>query len=152
MEQFYTSFGKHDYAGMIACYDPQIDFADPVFTGLKGKQVGAMWQMLVERGTDMQIQFSDAHLHGDTGHIHWEATYTFSTTGRHVHNIIDLSFEFSEGKIIRQRDHFDLWRWTRMALGTSGVLLGWSPLVQNQVRATAQKGLEAFIAKHPEYQ
>ena len=76
----------------------------------------------------------------------------FSTTGRKVHNVIDAMFGFQDGKIIRHNDHFDLWRWTRMALGTSGILLGWSPVVQNKVRETAQHGLEIFIAKHPEYQ
>ncbi len=152
MEQFYTSFANHDYAGMIACYHPDIEFSDPVFQSLKGKRAGAMWHMLVERGQDMVVEFSGAHTHGDIGHTHWEATYTFSTTGRHVVNIIDGTFQFKDGKIIRHQDQFDFWRWTRMALGISGVLLGWSPLVQNKVRANGMAGLEAFIAKHPEYQ
>lgn len=152
MEQFYTCFQQRDYAGMIACYHPQITFSDPVFTDLKGKQVGAMWHMLIERGTDMTVQFREAHLHDDIGHIHWEATYTFSSSKRPVHNIIDAEFKFAGDKIISHRDQFDFWRWSRQALGTSGVLLGWSPIVQSRVRETAMKGLSAFIAKHPEYQ
>jgi uncharacterized protein len=152
IETFYTAFQQKDYAGMIACYHPQIEFSDPVFTALNGKQVGAMWHMLIERGTDLTLQFSRAQAQGDKGQAHWEATYTFSSTGRYVHNIIDATFEFNDGKIIHHRDHFDLWRWARMALGTSGVLLGWSSPVQNKVRETAMKGLMAFIEKHPEYQ
>lgn len=151
IEQFYSSFQRKDYAGMIACYHPQVQFSDPVFTDLRGKQAGAMWHMLVERGRDLTLEFRDVSASGDTGKAHWEAKYTFNT-GRKVLNIIDASFEFRDGKIIRHRDSFDLWRWTRMALGTTGVLLGWSPIVQNKVRATGRAGLDAFIAKHPEYQ
>lgn len=152
INSFYTSFQKRDYAGMIACYHPRVEFSDPVFQGLKGKQAGAMWHMLCERGKDMQIQFNNVAAQGSTGSAHWEATYTFSASGRRVHNIIDAAFEFADDRIIRHRDTFDLWRWTRMALGPSGVLLGWSPIVQNKVRQTAMSGLTKFIEKHPEYQ
>jgi len=151
IEQFYTCFQQKDYAGMIACYHPQVEFTDPVFMTLKGKQAGAMWHMLVERGKDLTLQFSDVEAQGDSGKGHWEARYTFST-GRPVLNIIDATFTFQDGKIIRHRDQFDLWRWTRMALGTTGVLLGWSPMVQNKIRDTARQGLLAFIEQHPEYQ
>jgi ketosteroid isomerase-like protein len=152
LEKFYVSFQRKDYASMIACYHPQVTFSDPVFTDLKGKQASAMWHMLCERAKDFSLEFRDIHAHGDHAHVHWEATYTFTSTGRHVHNIIDATFAFQDGKIIRHLDSFDLWRWTRMALGISGVLLGWSPMVQNKVRATAHKGLMVFIDKHPEYQ
>jgi ketosteroid isomerase-like protein len=152
IEQFYSSFQKKDYAGMIACYHPQVEFSDPVFQGLKGKQPGAMWHMLIERGKDMTLEFRDVKASGNSGKAHWEAKYPFSTTGRQVHNIIDAVFTFQDGKIIRHNDHFDFWRWSRMALGTSGILLGWSPIVRNKVQATARAGLDKFIAQHPEYQ
>ncbi len=150
IETLYTCFQRRDPAGMLACYHPQAHFSDPVFPELKGKQVGAMWHMLLERGKDLAVQFSAVQAQGDHGQAHWEATYTFS--GRKVHNSIDAAFTFQDGRIIRHQDHFDLWRWSRMALGGSGVVLGWSPLVQNKIRKTAQDGLLAFIAKHPEYQ
>ena len=69
-----------------------------------------------------------------------------------VHNIIDAEFEFRDGLILRHKDTFDLWRWTRQALGATGVLLGWTPMVQNKVRAQGGGGLIKFIAEHPEYQ
>ncbi len=152
IETFYGCFKQKDYQGMTACYHDNIAFSDPVFTDLKGKQASAMWHMLCERGKDMTLAFSGAQAQGTTGQCHWEATYTFSSTGRKVHNIIDATFDFKDGKIISHHDQFNLWRWTRMALGTSGILLGWSPIVQNKVRQTAMSGLNAFIEKHPEYQ
>ncbi len=149
--KFYTSFQQRDYASMIACYHPDIHFSDPVFTDLRGKQAGAMWHMLCERGKDLQIVFSDVEADEGNGRAHWEATYTFST-GRKVHNIIDAEFAFQDGKIIRHQDSFDLWRWTRMALGPMGWFLGWTPLVQDRVRGTAVQSLNKFIANHSEYQ
>jgi ketosteroid isomerase-like protein len=153
MEHFYRSFQQRDYQGMMDCYHPEIWFTDPAFGDLKGKQAGAMWHMLLERSRDLQLTFQPPQLLGEeTGHVHWEATYTFSATKRHVHNILDATMRFSDGKIIRHEDQFDFWRWSRMALGTSGVLLGWTPAVHNKVRKTALEGLAAFIAKNPVYQ
>lgn len=139
---------------MIACYHPDIHFSDPVFTDLHGNRAKAMWHMLCERGQDLQVVFSDvvaaASADEGNGRAHWEATYTFST-GRKVHNVVEAAFEFQDGLIIRHQDNFDLWRWTRMALGPMGLFLGWTPLVQKRVRGTAVQSLTTFIAKHPEY-
>ncbi len=148
---FYAAFQQKDYAGMMACYHPEIHFSDPVFTGLRGKQAGAMWHMLCERGQDLQIVFNDVQADETNGRAHWEATYTFST-GRKVYNVIDAAFVFQNGKIIRHQDSFGLWRWTRMALGPMGLFLGWSSVMQKRVRGTAVKSLNVFIANHSEYQ
>ena len=83
------------------------------------------------------------------GQTHWEPRYTFSATGRPVHNVIDAAFTFEAGRIVRHVDTFDLWRWSRMALGFKGLLLGWSPTLRNAVRRQARRGLDAWIARHP---
>ena len=54
IEQFYSSFSQRNYAAMIACYAPAIQFSDAVFT-LNGKRAGAMWHMLCESGKDLEI-------------------------------------------------------------------------------------------------
>ena len=151
IDSFYTAFGKRDYATMIRCYHPNVEFNDPVFS-LKGKQVGAMWHMLCEAGKDMQMHFGGIQANENEGRVHWEPRYTFSATGRKVHNIIDTQFRFQDGLIIWQKDTFDFWRWSRLALGPSGIFLGWTPIVRNKVRATAAGNLAKFIANHPEYQ
>lgn len=148
IDQFYKSFAAKDAAGMAACYAPDATFSDPVFRGLTGAQVPAMWRMLCERGADLQVVHSDVKSDGATGSAHWEATYTFSQTGRKVHNVIDARFTFKDGKIAAHEDSFNFWRWTRMALGVPGVLLGWSPIVQNKVRDQAMKGLGLFMKRH----
>ena len=90
IETFYTAFQNKDYATMANCYHPEAEFRDEAFT-LKGKQARAMWHMLIERGTDLELTFS---VREEMGQItaHWEPVYSFSQTGRHVHNIIDASF------------------------------------------------------------
>jgi ketosteroid isomerase-like protein len=144
LRRFYEAFSRRDAAAMAACYAPDVWFSDPVFTDLRGPQAGLMWKMLCERGRDLKIEFRDVRADGATGSAHWEAWYTFSTTGRKVHNVIDASFEFRDGRIVKHTDRFDLYRWARQALGPAGVLLGWTPLLQNKVRAMAAKGLADY--------
>ena len=84
-----------------------------------------------------------------TGSAHWEARYTYSATGRSVHNRIDATFEFRDGLITRHVDRFSLWRWAAMALGAKGALLGWLPPVRAAIRARAAKGLAAYMAANP---
>jgi len=106
-----------------------------------------MWHMLCERGKDLTLTFTNVRADDQTGSAHWEAAYTFSKTGRHVLNVIDAAFEFRQGRIAWHTDSFDLWKWSRMALGLPGVLLGWSSPMQAAIRREAVRGLESFIQK-----
>lgn len=145
---FYSSFVKHDYEGMAACYHEEVEFYDPVFGTLKGIQAKAMWQMLLERSNgQVKIVFSDVKASGSSGSAHWEAYYLFSKTGRNVHNIIDATFEFKDGKIIKHHDHFNLYRWSRQAIGVAGTLLGFTSFFQNKIRATAKQSLNSYLLK-----
>ena len=148
---FYESFAERDHEAMGALYSGKIEFADPVFGDLVGRKANAMWHMLCEQGTDLQIAHAVQAAEADVVSATWEATYTFTPTGRKVHNMVDASFVVRDGLIVRHVDTFSLWRWTRMALGVTGTLGGWTPLVRNRVRTTALRGLERFIAQHPEY-
>ncbi len=147
IRRLYESFQAHDAAGMAACYHPDATFADPVFRGLKGPEVGAMWDMLLSRSRDLQIRFSDVAADDRAGSARWEADYSFSQTGRPVRNRIAARFEFKDGLIVRHTDSFPLWKWTRMALGLPGLLLGWTPLVQGKLRAQARALLEKHMAR-----
>lgn len=145
IERFYTAFQNRDAKTMGDCYADDAQFSDPVFQNLKGEQITFMWRMLCERGKDLTIEFKVIDADDLSGKAHWEAFYTFSGTGRKVHNRIDASFEFKNGKIVRHGDAFDLWKWTRMALGFKGWLLGWTPLVHNAVRKQAMRSLHKFM-------
>jgi hypothetical protein len=145
---FYTCFQQLDANGMVECYAPDIAFSDSVFINLEGKEVGAMWHMLSSRSKKFSLTFRDVNADANRGSAHWEATYLFSKTGRMVTNVIDAEFQFRDGLIVDHKDNFSFWRWSRQALGAPGLLLGWTPFLRNQVRATARKGLDEFIASH----
>lgn len=149
IDTFYRAFQNKDYQTMAECYHQNATFEDPAFK-LSGKHIGAMWHMLLARSTDLTINYSVQEQDGKII-AHWEPVYTFSQTGRPVHNIIDATFEFKDGKIITHRDHFDFWRWSRQALGPSGTLLGWSGFLKGKVQTMAGKSLQQFIANHEQY-
>jgi ketosteroid isomerase-like protein len=146
IDRFYEAFARRDPDAMAACYAPDATFSDPVFRGLRGDEVTAMWRMLCERGADLEIRHRDVQADADTGSAHWDADYTFSTTGRKVHNEIDASFVFRDGLIADHLDSFNLYRWTRQALGPVGVLFGWSSRLQGKLRDSARERLDEYMA------
>lgn len=152
IQRFYEAFQRKDYLQMGACYADRATFEDEVFTLKNGKEARAMWHYLCTTGKDLAVTFRDVKADDKQGSAHWEATYTFSVTGRKVHNVIEARFEMQDGKIVAHRDRFKFWKWSRMALGGTGLFLGWTPLVRNKVRKTAMGGLKKFMADKPEYQ
>lgn len=155
LTKFYSAFAALDADTMAGCYAPEAVFDDPAFS-LKGRrEVAGMWRMLCAvtqaKGRDVwRLEFSDVAADASTGRAHWEAHYRFSATGRLVHNLIDARFTFTpNGLIATHRDHFDFWRWSRQALGTPGLLLGWTPWLRAKVRAQAAANLKKFLAGKP---
>lgn len=147
IDRFYTAFAKGDYVTMQHCYADKASFEDPAFGKLNAVEVKAMWEMLISGAKDLRIEFRDVTANSNNGSCRWEAWYTFTATGRSVHNIINAHFTFENDKIVLHRDRFDFWRWSRMALGIPGVLLGWSPFIKNKVRTTARARLASFLKK-----
>jgi hypothetical protein len=152
LTRFYAAFAALDAPTMATLYADDVQFDDEAFS-LRGKrEVVGMWTMLCEatkaKGRDVwRLEYSGIQADGSTGQAHWEAYYRFSATGRMVHNIIDGEFTFNaQGLVVRHRDRFNFWRWSRQALGTPGLLLGWTPLLHNKVRATAAGNLQKFLA------
>ena len=146
--RFYAAFAKLDGLAMQACYAPDAVFDDEAFA-LKGRaEIGAMWRMLCDatqaKGADVwRLEVRNISHHG----AHWEAHYRFSLTGRLVHNTIDAEIECGpDGLIRRHRDRFNFWRWARQALGTPGLLLGWTPFLRAKVRAQAAANLAKYRA------
>lgn len=149
IERFYGGFAAGNGDQMASCYHSEVHFYDAVFQDLNGPEVMKMWRTLLKRSEDLAITLGDHAADGDTGTAHWTADYTFATTGRKVKNEIDAKFRFQDGLIIDHVDTFDFWRWSRMALGTPGLLLGWSPLLKSKVRKQSQELLAESDAKAP---
>ena len=144
--RFYEAFQRLDAEAMSACYTDDVLFSDPMFGELRGQNATDMWRMLTSRAKDFALTFDQVQADALRGSAHWVATYEFGQTGAIVINDIQARFVFRDGKICEHHDHFDLWRWSRQALGAKGLLLGWTPLVKNAIRAQAHKGLKAFQA------
>ena len=146
IERFYTAFDARDGDAMAACYAPDIRFSDPVFTDLRGDEAGDMWRMLTEQGKDLRVELVEHDAEGDRGSARWRATYTFTQTGRPVVNDVRATFRFADGAIAEHRDEFSFHRWARQALGPSGLLLGWTPLLRSTVRKRARARLDEYRA------
>jgi hypothetical protein len=131
---------------MAACYAPEARFSDPVFPDLEGQEPGAMWRMLTGRADDLKIELLEHEADDDRGSARWIADYTFTQTGRPVTNDVRATFRFAQGLIAEHRDDFDFHRWSRQALGTPGMLLGWTPILRTSVRRRARAGLDEFMA------
>lgn len=144
LRDFYTAFDRHDGEAMAALYAPEATFDDPAFPGLRDGEPADMWRMLTARSADLQVRLVECTADDATGSARWVATYTFAQTGRQVVNDVRSAFVFRDGKVVSQRDDFGFWAWSRQALGTPGLLLGWSPLLRGKVQATARKSLAAF--------
>jgi ketosteroid isomerase-like protein len=148
IQRFYTAFQQRDYATMQQCYSADAIFNDPVFGILQGPDVAAMWEMLCKNAKDFSLRFSDIQLLDEEYAVcRWTAVYTFSKTGRRVTNHIKAHLRIQEGFITEHTDQFDFWKWSRQALGISGLLLGWTGYLQNKVKANAHKNLRKFTAQ-----
>jgi ketosteroid isomerase-like protein len=146
LDRFYGAFAVGDHATMAGCYADDASFSDPVFPQLNADQVRAMWRMFCTSGNDVDVRLRSVDADGARGAASWGAIYAFPSTGRQVRNEITASFAFRDGLIVDHRDDFDLWRWSRMALGPVGVALGWTPMVQRQIRRQAAAQLRSFQA------
>lgn len=146
IKRFYQAFQQRDAEAMATCYAEDVHFSDPVFEDLRGSEAADMWRMLTARAQHFSLTFGNVQADERQGSAQWVATYLFSQTGRTVVNRVEARFVFRDDKIAEHRDHFDLWRWARQALGGKGLLLGWAAPVQNAIRRQAVKGLAQFRA------
>ena len=147
IERFYAAFARRDGQAMTDCYAPGATFGDPVFTDLVNAEPGAMWRMLTSRADDLEVDLVDHEAGEETGTARWLADYTFSQTGRTVHNDVQASFRFRDGKILEHRDRFSFYAWARQALGPAGLALGWTPVLRAATRKKARSGLDEFMAR-----
>ncbi|SFW68645.1 nuclear transport factor 2 family protein [Cellulophaga fucicola] len=147
IEKFYTSFSNADADGMISCYHDDIVFTDPAFGTLQGDKAKAMWKMLLSRSNaESTITFTDTEATENKGSAKWQAKYAYGPKKRNVVNNVTASFSFLDGKIITHTDNFNLWNWSKQALGTSGYLLGWSSFLKSKIQSKTNNLLNTFIS------
>jgi hypothetical protein len=139
INRFYQAFQRLEAPAMAVCYDPEVQFSDPVFGTLHGGEAADMWRMLTQRAQDFSLSYEAVSADALQGRARW-------TAGRTVVNRIEARFEFRDGLILRHHDSFSVWRWARQALGLPGLLLGWTPFMRAAIRRKARRGLAAYQA------
>ncbi|WP_323788837.1 nuclear transport factor 2 family protein [Psychroserpens sp.] len=146
IETFYNAFSNLDSESMVNCYHDDIVFKDPAFGVLKGPRAKNMWRMLCEsqKNKDFQVTYSNIKAAEHEGSASWEAIYTFSKTGRKVHNTIEAHFEFKDGKIVKHTDSFNLHRWSKQALGLKGAIIGRTKYFRNKLKTQTNRLLDNF--------
>jgi len=148
IDKFYSAFQNIDSETMGSCYHPDVVFTDPAFGTLNGDRAKAMWKMLCISGKDLKVIYNNVSSDDNTGSAHWEADYTFSKTGRKVHNEIDAQFKFKDGLIIEHTDDFNLRKWAGQALGFKGKLLGGTAFFRKKLHGQTNHTLSKFIAEN----
>jgi hypothetical protein len=135
---------------MQNCYAVDPIFNDPVFGILQGDEVKCMWEMLCKNARDFSLQADKIEVDGEYATCNWTAAYTFSKTGRRVVNKVKAHMRIENGKITEHTDEFNIYKWSRQALGLAGILLGWSGYLKNKIRYDAKKRLQMFMDKSNE--
>ena len=146
INKFYGAFQKLDYATMQSCYSDDAVFSDPVFGLLDADETRAMWEMLCTRAKNFSLVYGNIKLLDEEyTTCNWTANYLFSKTGRRVENKITAHMKFKEGLIVEHSDAFDIYRWSRQAMGIVGWLFGWSSFVRKRIQLQARVGLQKFM-------
>jgi hypothetical protein len=147
INRLYTALDRHDHQTMASCYHDAATFRDIAFD-LSGKmQLHAMWHMICL--TDIRASFQILESPPTTALVSLIDDYTYSKSGRHVHNQIESRFQFAGGLIIHHVDDCDPRKWAAMALGPVwGFIPGRIRLLRS---LKARSLLRAFIRQHPQY-
>ncbi len=146
IEEFYDAFYNLDADRMVKCYHKDIIFEDPAFGILKGEKAKNMWRMICnsQKGKGFKITYNVQPFELNNAKAYWEAFYTFSQTGRKVHNIISASFVLKDGLIIKHTDNFNLHKWAKQALGLKGFLLGKTKFFKKKLNQQTNKLLNEY--------
>lgn len=105
----YNGNGKPDWSHILPYYDDQIHFRDCIQEISGMMEFKAMTQRLTERSKDLGMRLVKAEQQGNDIFIEWEMTISYK---KYPSSII---YGFSRltineaGKIIEQRDYYDLW-------------------------------------------
>ena len=73
-----------------------------------------MWRLVCSRG--VKVVYGAIRTEGSEVKGHWVFDYKFRGK-RPVHNIMDSTFAFRDGKISSHRDEGNLWSWSKQAMG-----------------------------------
>jgi len=105
----YNTEGKPDWSHILPYYDDNIIFRDTI-QEIRGKEeFTAMTERLTKRSKDLKMKIVNALMEENIIFLEWEMTLSFK---KYPSSILYGSSRLTlneEGKIIEQRDYYDLW-------------------------------------------
>ena len=105
----YNTQGKPDWSHILPFYDDHIYFRDSIQEIHGIEKFKAMTERLTERSKDLTMNIVRAIMQGNDIFIEWEMTITFKKNPNSVLYGTSRVTINDEGKIIEQRDYYDLW-------------------------------------------
>ena len=105
----YNTEGKPDWSHILPYYDATIYFRDSIQEIRGIEEFTAMTERLTQRSKDLKMNIVNAVMQENIVFIEWEMTLSFR---KYPSSILYGSSRLTinkEGKIIEQRDYYDLW-------------------------------------------
>ena len=105
----YNTEGKPDWSHILPYYDDNIYFRDSI-QGIHGiDEFSALTERLSKRSKDLKMKVVRAVMQANIIFVEWEMTISYKKNPSSVlHGSSRLTLS-EEGKIIEQRDYYDLW-------------------------------------------
>ncbi len=105
----YNTEGRPDWSHILPYYDKDIYFRDTVQEIRGIEEFTAMTERLTERSKDLKMNIVRAVMEENIIFLEWEMTIKFKKNPSSIiYGTSRLTLN-SEGKIIEQRDYYDLW-------------------------------------------
>ena len=105
----YNTDGKPDWSHILPYYDNNIYFRDSIQEIRGIKEFTTMTERLTKRSKDLKMKIVNAVMHENIIFIEWEMTIKFRKNPSSVlYGSSRLTLNL-EGKIMEQRDYYDLW-------------------------------------------
>jgi limonene-1,2-epoxide hydrolase len=105
----YNTEGNPDWSHILPYYDNDIYFRDTVQEIRGIEEFTAMTERLTKRSKDLKMKIVNAVMEGNIILMEWEMTLSFK---KYPSSVLYGSSRLkinNEGKIIEQRDYYDLW-------------------------------------------
>ena len=107
--QTYNTDGKPDWSHIIPFYHDDIYFRDSI-QEIKGMEdFRAMTERLTKRSKDLKMRIVNSIMQGNQVFIEWQMTIGFKKYPNSIMYGASRLTLNEEGKIIEQRDYYDLW-------------------------------------------
>ena len=105
----YNTEGKPDWSNILPYYDNNIYFRDSIQEIRGIVEFTAMTERLTKRSKDLKMNIINAVMHESIIFLEWEMTLSFK---KYPSSVLFGSSRLTlneDGKIIEQRDYYDLW-------------------------------------------